>query len=167
MRREVLAQWAGKLTASLRQHRAVWLVLLAGLVLLAVPTGERLSADRAEPTPAGFDLAATEDRLSRVLSRIDGAGEVTVVLTVRSGTRQVLAEDVDRDEGSERTQTVVLSRSGSGQQTVTVQEVYPAYQGALLVCSGGDDPTVRLRLTEAMTALTGLGADKISISKGK
>ena len=53
MRREVLAQWAGKLTASLRQHRAVWLVLLAGLVLLAVPTGERLSADRAEPTPVG------------------------------------------------------------------------------------------------------------------
>ena len=90
-----------------------------------------------------------------------------MVLTVRSGTRQILAEDVDRDDGSERTQTVVLSRSGSGQQTVTVQEVYPAYQGALLVCSGGDDPTVRLRLTEAMTALTGLGADKISISKGK
>lgn len=167
MRRDVLARWAERLTASVRQHRAVWLVLLAGLVLLAIPTGDRLSADRVEPLPSGFDLSAMEGRLEEVLSRIDGAGEVTVVLTVRSGTRQVLAEDVDREEGSERTQTVVLSRSGSGQQTVTVQEVYPAYQGALLVCSGGDDPTVRLRLTEAMTALTGLGADKISISKGK
>ena len=57
---------------------------------------------------------------------------------------------------------------GSGyQETVTIQEVYPRYQGALLVCPGGDDPSIRLQLTQAMSALTGLGADKISISKGK
>ena len=37
----------------------------------------------------------------------------------------------------------------------------------MIVCAGGDDPTVRLQLTEAMSALTGLGADKISISQGK
>ena len=58
-------------------------------------------------------------------------------------------------------------RGSGSQETVTVQEIYPRYQGALLVCAGGDDPTVRLQLTEAMSALTGLGADKISISQGK
>ena len=46
------------------------------------------------------------------------------------------------------------------------QEIYPRYQGALLVCAGEMTP-VRLQLTEAMSALTGLGADKISISQGK
>ena len=60
-----------------------------------------------------------------------------------------------------------FSRGSGSQETVTVQEIYPRYQGALLVCAGGDDPTVRLQLTEAMSALTGLGADKISISQGK
>ena len=106
-----------------------------------------------------------EDRLSEALSKIDGAGEVTVVLTVRDGPRQVLAQDSREEQGE--TETVVISRGSSTQETVTVQELYPSYQGALLVCPGGDDPTVCLKLTEATSALTGLGADKISISKGK
>ena len=92
-----------------------------------------------------------------------------MVLTLQDGPRQVLAQNVDRDgeEGREQTETVVLSRGSGSQETVSVQELYPSYQGALLVCPGGDDPTVRLKLTEATSALTGLGADKISISKGK
>lgn len=150
-------------------YRAVLLVLLAGLLLLALPLGGReAEADSQSPAPAsGFDLAALETRLEEALSRIDGAGAVTVVLTVQNGPRQVLAQDVDRGTGEENTETVVLSRGSSTQETVTVQELYPSYQGALLICEGGDDPTVRLKLTEATSALTGLGADKISISKGK
>ena len=62
---------------------------------------------------------------------------------------------------------MVLSRGSSSQETVTVQEIYPQYQGVLVVCPGGDDPEVRLQLTQALSALTGLGADKISISEGK
>lgn len=125
--------------------------------------------EETEQTQSAFDLAATEARLSQALSKIHGAGEVTVVLTVANGPRQILAENVDRDgsQGEEKTETVVLSRGSGSQETVTVQEIYPRYQGALLVCAGGDDPTVRLQLTEAMSALTGLGADKISISQGK
>lgn len=168
--REALARLAGKRKGPLEKYRLVLLVLLAGLLLLTLPLGERKEEPEAAAgeTAAGFDLTAMETRLAEALSRIDGAGEVTVVLTVQNGPRQVLAQDVDRRTGEgENTETVVLSRGGSAQATVTVQELYPSYQGALLICEGGDDPNVRLKLTEATSALTGLGADKISISKGK
>ena len=162
--REAMGRLAQRVKASMGRYRLVWLVILAGLILLLLPTGEE-----TEQTQSAFDLAATEARLSQALSKIHGAGEVTVVLTVANGPRQILAENVDRDgsQGEEKTETVVLSRGSGSQETVTVQEIYPRYQGALLVCAGGDDPTVRLQLTEAMSALTGLGADKISISQGK
>ena len=65
------------------------------------------------------------------------------------------------------TQTVVVSAGSGTQETVLVQQVYPRFQGALVVATGGGDPEVRLKLTEAVAALTGLGADKISICKGK
>lgn len=169
--RETLARLAGKIKETTKAYRLVWLVILAGLVLLALPSGKEEEAQEEETpvTATQFDLAAMEDRLAQALSRIDGAGEVTVVLTLQDGPRQVLAQNVDRDgeEGREQTETVVLSRGSGSQETVSVQELYPSYQGALLVCPGGDDPTVRLKLTEATSALTGLGADKISISKGK
>ena len=168
--REALTRLAGKIKGYLEKYRLVLLVILAGLLLLMLPLGEREEepVKTAGETAVSFDLAAMETRLAEALSRIDGAGEVTVVLTVQNGPRQVLAQDVDRRTGEgENTETVVLSRGGSAQETVTVQELYPSYQGALLICEGGDDPNVRLKLTEATSALTGLGADKISISKGK
>ena len=156
--REAMGRLAQRVKASMGRYRLVWLVILAGLILLLLPTGEKEGEAReeTEQTQSAFDLAATEARLSQALSKIHGAGEVT-------------AENVDRDgsQGEEKTETVVLSRGSGSQETVTVQEIYPRYQGALLVCAGGDDPTVRLQLTEAMSALTGLGADKISISQGK
>lgn len=168
--REAMGQLAQRVKASMGRYRLVWLVILAGLILLLLPTGEKETVQE-EPQRAqtAFDLDAMEERLSQALSKIQGAGEVTVVLTVANSSRQILAEDVDRDTagGQEKTQTVVLSRGSGNQETVTIQEVYPRYQGALLVCAGGDDPNVRLQLTQAMSALTGLGADKISISKGK
>lgn len=168
--REAMGQLAQRVKASMERYRLVWLVILAGLLLLLLPTGGKEEApEETEPAQSAFDLAATEARLSQALSKIHGAGEVTVVLTVANSPRQILAEDVDRDAGDsrEKTQTVVLSKGSGSQETVTVQEVYPRYQGALLVCAGGDDPEVRLQLTQAMSALTGLGADKISISRGK
>lgn len=167
--REALAQLAGKIKGPMEKYRLVWLVILAGLVLLMLPLDQEEEPLQEETTAdAQFDLAVLEARLEEALSKIDGAGEVTVVLTIQNGPRQVLAQNVDQGSGEEETtETVILSRGSSTQETVTVQELYPSYQGALLVCEGGDDPDVRLKLTEATSALTGLGADKISISKGK
>ena len=167
--KEQLTRLAAPIRTSLETHRMVWLVILAGLVLLLLPGGESPQIEEPQSAQTQFDLRDMEDRLSEALSKIDGAGEVTVVLTVRDGPRQVLAQDTDQGDvqGGERRETVILSRGSSTQETVTVQELYPSYQGALLVCPGGDDPTVCLKLTEATSALTGLGADKISISKGK
>ena len=163
---EDLTRLGQTLKGSLQRYRLVWLVILAGVILLLLPTGTKEDRQpEPQQTQSQFDLSAMETRLAQALSRIDGAGEVTVVLTLEDGPRQILAQDVHQEQGE--TETVVLSRGSSTQETVTVQELYPSYQGALLVCPGGDDPSVRLKLTEATSALTGLGADKISISKGK
>ena len=63
---------------------------------------------------------------------------------------------------------VSLCACGSGTQDVVVtRERYPSYQGAVVVCEGAGDAAVRLALTEAVSALTGLSADRISIVQWK
>jgi len=59
-----------------------------------------------------------------------------------------------------------VGKLSSQQESVVVQTIGPIFQGALLVCPGGDDPGVRLALIQAVSALTGLGSDRISICKG-
>ena len=161
------------LRGALWKYRYVLLVVLVGAVLLLLPTG---GGARAQPdgTAAGaaldYDPSELETRLEAVLSRVEGAGAVEVVLTVRSGPRQVLAEDRTQEREGDResgeSTTVLLSRGSAGEETVAVEQRSPQFRGALVVCSGGDDPAVRLTLTQAVSAVTGLGADRISICKG-
>ena len=159
--------------AVLGRYRYALIVAAAGAALLLLPP---LWGGAEEPAPAQAGAeqgpeAGLEERLERALSRIDGAGEVEVVLTVKSGPQQVLAQDVDTtvdDRGTQSALTsVVISHGGGEEEAVVIQQLSPQYQGALVVCSGGEDPQVRLRIVEAVSALTGLGADQISVCKGK
>ena len=162
------------LTGVIKRYRYVLLVIAAGVVLLALPSGGG-TAQSSPAVPAGeeerFSVEELEHKLERTLSQIDGAGDVQVVLTVRSGMLRVLAQDGTLEQDSQgvqrQTETVVISSGSGTQEAVLVQQIYPQFQGALVVCPGGDSPAVRLRLTEAVAALTGLGADKISVCKGK
>ena len=60
----------------------------------------------------------------------------------------------------------VIVNSGSGQEAVLLTRRYPTFQGALVVCEGGDDAEIRLLMTRAVSALTGIGADRITVCKG-
>lgn len=169
----LLAQ--GKKTLSvLGRYKYVLLVMLAGVLLLMLPesgTEEKTGRGATAAAEEDFSVEALEEKLESTLSEIDGAGQVQVMLTVQSGMKRVLAQDgsMEQEESAvqRETQTVVISSGSGTQETVLVQQIYPQFQGALVVASGGGDPAVRLKLTEAVAALTGLGADKISICKGK
>ena len=41
----------------------------------------------------------------------------------------------------------------------------PTYRGALVVCQGGDRADVRLAVIEAVSVLTGLSSDRITVAK--
>ncbi len=166
-------EWAKKALNTLGKYKYVLLVALAGMILLAWPAGdgEKKTARPDGEESSFLQVEALEERLEKALSQIDGAGEVTVVLTLEAGPRRVLAQDGTASQGSDRsdreTETVVVSAGSGAQQPVELQTLGPVYRGALVVAAGGDDPRVKLALTQAVAALTGLGADKISISKGK
>ena len=108
-----------------------------------------------------------EEKLARTLSGIHGAGETEVMLTLKSGSRQVLAQDTQsRGEGERSVSTVTLGRGSGSQEVVPLQTVAPQFRGALVVCAGGDDPGVRLQVIRAGSALTGLGSDCITVCQG-
>lgn len=161
---EAARQWKG----ALGKYGYVLLVIAAGAVLLLLPSGGRDSPGEEAPArEETFDLEAFEEKLERTLSQIEGAGETKVVLTLDGGSRQVLARDQERDGEGGGSNTVVTVGKGSGQQEVVpLQTVAPEFRGALVVCPGGGNAPVRLKLIEAVSAVTGLGSDRISVCAG-
>ena len=171
-------QWkmprAEKVLGFLKQYKYVLIVAAAGLLLLLWPTGgsrEEPAAQERGLTGAeeDFSVEALEEKLAQALSRVEGAGEVSVILTVESGMERVLATDrtAEQSDGTSamEEQTVIVS-TDAGEEAVLVTQRYPTFQGALVVCPGGGDPSVRLVLTQAVSALTGLGADRITVCAG-
>ncbi len=161
---------AQKWREALGRYQYALLIIAVGAVLLLLPTGGRDSPREEAPDQAeesSFDLEGFERKLEKALSQVEGAGETRVVLTLEGGSRQVLARNQDREGDGRASNTVVTVGKGSGQQeAVPIQTVAPEFRGALVVCPGGGNAATRLKLIEAVSALTGLGSDRISVCAG-
>ena len=168
-----------KVEAWVKKNRILLILLALGAVLLCVSglkSGKDEIAEKPEPVSAPeFSLADEEERIAQALSSIDGAGRVEAVLTLKTGMSQELAENSRgssrRDENTsdaDMDKTVVTVSSGSGKQnTVPLRYCYPEYLGALIICDGAGNPEVKLKITQAVSSLTGLGTDKITVVKMK
>ncbi len=154
-------QW-GKLW---KKYRFALLILLFGLLLLLWPSADETGAELPTEEREVFSLAETEARMERILSRIQGVGQLELMLTLKSGSQLELAQDSDVDETRQEQQTVTLHRGSGYEDVVVTRRFYPVYQGALVVCRGADSPSVRLAVTEAVAALTGLSSDCITVVK--
>ena len=144
------------------------LVVLVGLGLMLLPS-EQEPLEPVEP-PRAVE-SSLEEKLEALLGRIEGAGQVSVLLTEKEGSQTLYQTDsqTDADEsGSRRTDDTVLVEDENRTESGLVRQTLgPVYRGAVILCQGADDPTVKLAVVEAVRCVTGLGADQISVQKMK
>ena len=163
-----------KLISYVKKYKYVALVVLAGVVLMLLPSGkgeQQTVSDQPVNVSEAYSLAETEKRLEQLLGRIRGVGQVQVMLTLKSGSSLQLAENRStslRDTENRQDRDVVTLNRGSGYEDVVVTEqTYPVYQGAVVVCQGAGDSGVNLAVIQAVSVLTGLGSDKITVVQWK
>ena len=89
-----------------------------------------------------------------------------MVLTLRSSGEQVLAQDTSEGTSSD-TETVIISTGTGTEEAVSVKTIYPEFQGALVLGEGADQAGVKLDVLKAVSAVTGLRSDQISICQRK
>lgn len=140
----------------IRKYRYVLLVLVIGMGLMLLPAPQEKTEQSASVPVSAPDL---ETRLERILSRIAGAGEVAVMLTEANG------EEVLYQTDGEHMDTVIITDAQRSQQGLVRTRHPPTYRGAIIVCSGADSAAVRLAVVEAVSSVTGLGSDRITVLK--
>lgn len=159
--------------AAFGRYKYVLLVAALGAVLLLWPwqESEPSGEEAVQVTDGMSDVRELEEQMEEILSKMNGVGRVDVLLTLESGGELVLASDStlrysgspqNPDDYDRSSETVTVS-GGNGTEVVVTQERSAKYRGALVVCDGGDNDNVRLRIVEAVCALTGLGADRVAV----
>ena len=154
---------------------------ILGILLLLCSKGiwgEKKEAALTEAAAAEPPHAKQEDiaeKMEQVLSEVEGAGEVRVMLTYSTTKEQILAREEKTETSKGQTEeilnredTLVLAENGKGsQEPVVLTEQAPKVEGAVIVAEGGDDAVVSSRLNCAAQALLDVPPHKIAILKMK
>ena len=108
-----------------------------------------------------------ETRLSSALSQVDGAGNVTVVITVESGMETVLATEKTITENADKSVTTTETPIILNGKTVVLTEKYPKVVGVLIVAQGADSIVVMNKLQQATVSLLDIDINKVEILSKK
>lgn len=154
----------------LKKYRYACIVVAVGIFLMLLPVRSG-TAKPEEPELQTVTSPSMEERLCDILQQIRGAGLVRVMLTVANGEETIYQFDqnlsIDGSSSSTQKDTVTVTDKDRGQSGLITQVNPPKYQGALVVCQGAENAAVRLAISEAVSSLTGLGTDKITIVRMK
>lgn len=139
-----------KLNEFLKSDKAAKLAIIIGLAVMALifvtglTGGSKAASEPAAQTTdnAGESEKLAEERLARILSEIEGAGEIHVMITLdRTG------ENVYNDRESSVLTTIA-----------------PTIRGVVVVCSGCRSATVREKVSEAVSKALGIGANRVCVT---
>ncbi len=181
-----------------------WLILLAAgliLLLLAFPSGREAggnvirseSRDSLQPQAESSGPAASfsdadyerqlEQRLEEMLGKVDGVGDVEVMVVLSSSEEKVWhvdqdssysrTEETDSEGGSRRVEsqelareTVLAGQNGS-QEALLQKEIRPEISGVVVSAEGGGSSRVQAEISAAVEALFGLPAHRVKVLKMK
>lgn len=172
--------------------RSDWLILvLAGILILiiALPTDtkEKKQAEKSKEniSKENNTMEASKDEIERkledILEKIDGAGDVKVMITYQDSGTQVVEKDKNTSENSleesdstggvrstkeqQLQESTVYEDADAGNTPLVSKELLPKVEGILIVASGGDNQKVKQNISEAVLALFQVEAHRIKIVK--
>ncbi|WP_058485263.1 stage III sporulation protein AG [Defluviitalea phaphyphila] len=134
-----------------------------------------------EDTTKSFE-EEMEERVKRILSKMEGVGTVEVMITTSYGKEVFIAEDnnstysltkEEDNEGGQRviqnedvqTKIVMKSQESGSTEPVILKEKQPEVKGVLILAEGGEDPRIKQKLTTAVQTLLDVPAHKVQVFK--
>lgn len=167
------------------------ILVLAGILILiiALPTDtkEKKQAEKLKEniSKENNTMEASKDEIERkledILEKIDGAGDVKVMITYQDSGTQVVEKDKNTSENSleesdstggvrstkeqQLQESTVYEEADAGNTPFVSKELLPKVEGILIVASGGDNQKVKQNISEAVLALFQVEAHRIKIVK--
>ena len=106
--------------------------------------------------------AHLEERVRALCESVRGVGSVTAIISLENGFESVYA--TEPADGAEQ---YVIVGSGSSAQALLLSRHTPEIRGIGIVCTGGDDPTVRQALQSLLSATFHISTTRIFITSAR
>lgn len=178
--------WLGRLKALGTDGKARKWLIAAGLLGMALIFLSEFWPSSTQTASTGNSLTSEEfvqkleQRLTEVVSNIDGAGQNRVMVTLENGVQYVYATEQktgsnrveDSDDNSNRIsqqddseQSVIVVDAENGRNGLLVTELEPIVKGVVVVCEGGDREDVQQRVSDAVTTALNITSKRVYVTK--
>lgn len=142
-------------------------ILIAGVMLLMGNNSEIKTISKAENTSA----VNINKELEKILSEVDGAGRVKVLINYNQSGEKILAYDMEsnineKESGKENNSKSEVVYDGN-KMPVILKEYMPKVEGVIIVAQGGNTENVKKQLIAGTVALLGIDEHKIEVLKMK
>lgn len=110
-----------------------------------------------------------ETRLESLISEIDGAGTVKVMVTLDCSVESIYAQQEKQtsgESGSYENEYVII-KNNDGENGILLKTTQPQIRGVAVVCTGGSSSVVRQNVTNTVTAVLGISSARVNISAMK
>lgn len=169
------------------------LILLGGvlLVIISLPVKEKAAADDAGTSKETTNIvehvqenasdyaSELEGKLEKILSQVEGAGKVMVLVTFKDSGELIVKSDISESTKTDGVtadgqligekkieEKVIFGKESDGSLSPYITKtVYPEISGVLVLAQGASDTGVMVRLTEAVSAVLGIEINKIKVMK--
>lgn len=145
-----------------KNNRLILIILIIGVAIMLSQSWQ------SKPqTVKTTDVRREEEKLGEILSEIDDAGKVSVMITYYGTSEKDIAYDV-KTNSSNGTKTGEDKKAVmSGGEPMIVRETYPKVKGVIVTAQGAGSAAVRRRLTEAVTAALDIPEYRVCICQSK
>lgn len=156
---------------------AISVVILAFVFvgeIIATKSEEPIATDNTAQYSAQY-IEKSEKELEALLEKINGAGEVRVMLTLENCYENVYAkgyssknEQNDSSSEIETDEEYVVVKKGSNNEECLVIKVYePTVRGVAVVAEGAGNISVKTAITETVCAVYNISSARVSVEEMK
>ena len=160
----------GKAKELFRKYKYALLILGIGILFMSIPEQTEPQKTQNGTTLQTEPVSASEE-LEAILSQISGVGKVKVMLTESAGAETVYQTNEDRSKSNDtenmQVETVIITNSSREEQGLVRTITPPVYLGAIIVCQGGDNPSIKYSVVQAVSSVTGISSERIIVLKMK
>lgn len=173
-----------KLSADKKTMFIVLAGIIGVLILVAsefIPEGENAEKDDKEIQVSEYNVEnhyeyaeMLENKLTDLISSIEGAGKTKVMLTLASSSEAVYAQndktdmesgDEEREKISKENDYVLIKTDSSKEEALLLKIIQPEVKGVAVVCEGGDSIYVQQKIIETISAVFDINSSKIKVTK--
>lgn len=181
-----LKNYIFNLLSKKNKNQKIIIIGLIGLILISASSFLKKDSKKEEVLPQKQTMEKRQEKLQEnlenIISSIEGAGKAKVLVTFENSAETVYATEEkknkeaseDKSEGeimrkketddSEKKYITVKDGEGT-EHALAVTEIEPKVKGVVAICSGGDNPVIKKRVTEAITTALNITSKRVCVTK--